>query len=161
MCFLVSPPTVTIYPNNVTAKIFGSITFVCYTTGFGDFSFVWEHDGSVISASNSTLQQDSLSIDPVLPQHQGQYRCTVMASYTNLSMNSNAFAILNLNGNFLLSYDIIYITLYIVFLAPSFDSPTVLRQISSSASANTITVTIPQIDDSSGPIRYSLYAIFL
>ena len=156
MCFLVSPPTVTIYPNNVTAKILGSVTFICYTTGFGDFSFVWEHDSSVISASNSTLQQDSLSIDPVLPQHQGQYRCTVTASYTNLSTNSDAFTMLNLNGNFLLSYDIIYITLHIVFLAPSFDSPTVLHQISSSASTNTITVTIPQIDDSGGPIRYSV-----
>ena len=99
---LVSPITVTIDPNIITAKVHGSVTFVCHTTVYGDFSFVWEHDDSVISISNSTLPQDSLSIDSVMPQHQGQYKCTVTASYSNLSVNSDAFAMLNLNGNFLL-----------------------------------------------------------
>ena len=102
LCFLVPPQIVTVYPNNNAVKVFESVTFVCNTTGFGNLSFVWEHDGSVISTSNSTLQQDSLSIDPVLPQHQGQYRCTVTSSYSNLS--SYALATLNLNGNFILSY---------------------------------------------------------
>ena len=99
LCILVAPPTVTINPNNITAKVFGSVAFTCYTTGFGNLSFVWEHDGSVISTSNSTQQQDSLSIDTVLPQHQGQYRCTVISSHSNLS--SYALAALNLNGNFI------------------------------------------------------------
>ena len=96
--FLVSPITVTINPNNIAAKVFGSVTFVCHTTVYGNFSFVWEHDGSVISISNSTLPQDSLSIDSVMPQHQGQYKCTVTASYSKLPVNSTAFAMLNLNG---------------------------------------------------------------
>ena len=101
LCILVPPPTVTINPNNITGKVFGSVTFTCYTMGFGNLSFVWEHDGSAISTSNFTQQQDSLSIDPVLPQHQGQYRCIVTSSYSNLSLSSYALAILNLNGNFI------------------------------------------------------------
>ena len=97
--FSVSPITVTINPNNIAAKVFGSVTFFCHTTVYGNFSFVWEHDGSVISIStNSTVPQDSLSIDSVMPQHQGQYKCTVTASYSNLSVNSTTFAMLNLNG---------------------------------------------------------------
>ena len=101
LCSLVSPITATINPNNITAKVFGSVTFVCHTTVYGDFSFVWEHGGSVISISNSTQPRDFLRIDSVMPQHQGQYKCTVTASYSNLSVNSDAFAVLNLNGNFL------------------------------------------------------------
>ena len=46
-----------------------------------------------------------------------------------------------------------------VSLAPSFDSQTVLEQISSDASTNTITVSIPQIVESSGTIRYVAMAI--
>jgi len=38
-------------------------------------------------------------------------------------------------------------------LAPSFSTDIMLRQISSNASANTITVSIPEIDESDGPIR--------
>ena len=97
--FLVPPLVVTVDPNNVTAKVFESVTFVCYTAGFGNLSFVWEHDGSVISASNSTVQQNSFTIDSVLPQHQGQYKCTVTSSYSTLSFF--ALATLNLNGNFI------------------------------------------------------------
>ena len=99
MCFLVSSLVVTIDPNNVTTKVFWSVTFVCYTTGFGhgDLLFMWEHDDSAISASNSTLQQNSLTIDLVLPQHQGQYKCTV--TYASI-LSSDATATLNLNGNF-------------------------------------------------------------
>ena len=37
--------------------------------------------------------------------------------------------------------------------APSFTADVMLRQISSNASANTITVSIPEIDESDGPIR--------
>ena len=100
---LVSPITVTINPNIITAKVFESVTFVCHTTTiYGNFSFVWEHDGLVISISNSTLPQDFLNIDSVMPQHQGQYKCTVTTTFSNLSVNSDAFALLNLNGNFLL-----------------------------------------------------------
>lgn len=44
--------------------------------------------------------------------------------------------------------------LSITFLAPSFDTKNALQQITSDASASTITVYIPQIDDSDGPIRY-------
>ena len=84
-------------PNNVTARMFESVTFICYTNESGDKSFTWEHDGLLISTSNSTSQQDSLIISSVLPQHQGQYKCAVKSSYSNLS--SDAFASLNLNGN--------------------------------------------------------------
>ena len=49
----------------------------------------------------------------------------------------------------------------VVFLGPSFDSQTTLQQVGSNASTNTITVSIPQIDDSDGPIRYSLYTVFM
>ena len=98
MCFLVSPPAVTVVPNNATAKVFENITFICHTTGFGEFSFVWEHNGSVILSSNSTLRHSYFSIQSILPQNQGQYKCTVASFYSNLS--SSAFATLNLNGNF-------------------------------------------------------------
>ena len=47
-----------------------------------------------------------------------------------------------------------------MFLVPLFNPNIVLHQVSSNASANTITVSIPQIDDSGGPIRYSLNTIF-
>ena len=43
-----------------------------------------------------------------------------------------------------------------LFLAPSFDSKTVLHEITSNATINTITVYIPTIDDSDGPVRYAL-----
>ena len=88
---------VTIDPNNVTTEVFKSITFVCYTNGSGDLSFVWEHGNTIISATNSTLQQNYLTIDSVLPRHQGQYKCTLSQSI----MSYEAFATLNLNGNFL------------------------------------------------------------
>ena len=94
--YVVSPPTVIIHPNNITGEIFESVQFTCYTTGFEDFSFVWEHDGSVISTSNSTLLQNSIIIDPVLPQHQGQYRCIVTSFFSNFT--SDAFTTLILNS---------------------------------------------------------------
>ena len=99
---LVPPLLVTIDPNNVTTKVFGSVTFVCYSNGFGALSFVWEYDDSVISTFNSTVQQDSLIIDSVLPQHQGQYKCTVTSSHSSLS--TFALATLKLNGNLIYTY---------------------------------------------------------
>ena len=103
--FLVPPLVVTIEPDTITAKVFGSVTFVCYTTGLGDLSFVWDHDGSAISISNSTLQQYSLIIDSVLPQHQDQYKCTVTSSYSTLS--SYELATLMCNSNFMHVWDIV------------------------------------------------------
>ena len=95
--FLAPSLVVVIDPNNFTAKVFGSVTFICFTNVSGDKSFTWEHDGLLISSSNSTSQQDFLIIGLVQPKHQGQYKCTVKLSYSNLS--SDAFASLNLNGN--------------------------------------------------------------
>jgi len=97
--FTESVLVVTIDPNNITVKIFESVTLVCNTTGSGELTFVWEHDGSIISTSNSTSQQDSLSINSVIPWHQGQYKCTVRLFYSSLS--SYALASLTLNGNFI------------------------------------------------------------
>ena len=97
--FLVSPPIVTIDPNNVTAKVHESITFVCSATGLEYLSFVWEYNGSVISVSNSTLHKNSLTIHSVLPQMQGQYKCTVTSSYSNLS--SDAFTTLHVKGTYI------------------------------------------------------------
>ena len=151
--FLVPPLVVTVNPNNVTAKVYGSVTFFCYSNGYGDLSFVWEYGDSVISASNSTLQQNSLTIESVLPQHQGQYKCTVTSPYSTSS--SYALATLNLNGNAIYSMHSCSLSMNFLFLAPSFDSQTVLQQVSSNASANTITVFMPQIDNSDGPIRYT------
>ena len=48
---------------------------------------------------------------------------------------------------------------FFIPIAPSFDSRAVLEQISSNASANTITVFIPQIEDSDSPIRYLMYIL--
>ena len=155
--FLALSLVVSIDPNNVTAKVFGIITFVCYTNGSGELSFVWEHDGIIISTSNSTLQQNSLHIDSVLPQHQGQYKCTVTPSHSKMSYE--AFTTLNVNGKVIYSaiqFAVLLIHLLIIFLAPSFDSKTVLQQITSNASANTITVYIPHVDDSDGPVRYGI-----
>ena len=155
--FLVPPLVVTIDPDTVIAKVFESVTFVCYATGLGDLSFVWEHDGSVITASNSTLQQNSLTIDSVLPQHQGQYKCTVTSSYSTLS--SYELTTLKLTGNFMHVCDIVIVILICCIPVPSFDAQTVLQQVSFNASTNTITVFIPRIDDSDGPIRYSLHTM--
>ena len=94
---VVPPPIVTINPSNIIVSLFEPVTFVCVAVGHGDLLFVWEHDDIVISTSNSTLQQNSLTIDSVLPQHQGQYRCTVTSSYSTLS--SYGLATLRLNGN--------------------------------------------------------------
>ena len=158
-CFyfhIVSLPIVTIDPSNVIAKIHENITFVCSAVGLGDFLFVWEHDGEVTLTALSTLQQHFLTIHSVLPQHQGQYKCTVTSSYSNLT--SEAFATLQLIGN-LANVLLSFINLYAlhVLIAPSFDSQTVLEQISSNVSANTITVSIPQSDDIDNPIRYLAY----
>ena len=97
----------------MTAKVFESVTFVCSTTETGDLSFVWEHDGSVIVTSNSTLKQNSLNIDSIMPRHEGQYKCTVISSYSSLI--SYALAILNINGNFI--HIIIFVVL--VYCIPS------------------------------------------
>ena len=98
LCFhVVSPPIATIDPSNVIAKVHQNVTFVCSAVGLGDFLFVWEHDDEVTLAALSTLQQHSLTIHSVLPQHQGQYKCTVISSYSNLT--SEAFATLQLIGN--------------------------------------------------------------
>ena len=149
-----SPAIVSIIPNNHSVNLYESVAFFCSAIGRGSFSFAWEHNGMVISSS------DSLSIDSVMPQDQGQYKCTVTTTFSNFSINSNASAMLNLNGNCIIIMAIAYVIYYIVFLAPSFDSQTLLQQVTSSTSANTITISIPQIDDSSGPIRYSLNTIF-
>ena len=95
--FLAPSLVVMIDPNNVTAKMFESVKFICYTNVSGGKSFTWEHHGLLISTSNSTSQQDSLIISSIMPKHQGLYKCTVKSSYSNLS--SDAVASLNLNGN--------------------------------------------------------------
>ena len=76
LCFYfhtISPLIVTIDPSNINviAKVHQNVAFVCSAVGLGDFLFVWEHDGEVTSAALSTLQQHSLIIHSVLPQHQG------------------------------------------------------------------------------------------
>ena len=94
---IVSPPIVTIDHNNVTAKLHKTVTFVCSAVGLGNFLFVWEHDGEIISAALTAVKQHSLTIHSVLPRHQGQYKCNVTSSYSNLS--SEAFVTLQLIGN--------------------------------------------------------------
>ena len=93
---IASPPNVTIDPSNAIAKVNEDVPFVCSAVGVGDFLFVWEHDGEVISAALSTRQQNSFTIHSVLPPHQGQYKCIVTSSHSNLS--SEAFATLQLIG---------------------------------------------------------------
>ena len=90
---IVPSPNVTIVPNDVTAKVYGIVTFVCFAVGFGDLSFQWESSNLVHT------NKRSLTINPVLPRHQGQYKCTVTSSYSNLS--SDAFATLHVKGNHL------------------------------------------------------------
>ena len=58
-------------------------------------------------------------------------------------------------GFYMVKHHHINFYVFTVFLVPSFDSKTVLQLITSNSSANTITVYIPLIDDSGGPIRYS------
>ena len=100
-CFLaVSPAIVSITPNNHIANLYESVTLVCSAIGLGNFSFAWEHNGMAISSPVA----DSFRIDSVMPQHQGQYKCTVTTTYSNFSVNSDAFAMLNLNGNSLSFY---------------------------------------------------------
>lgn len=157
LCFIlfvlfdaVSPPIVRIKPNSITAKVFGNETFFCFATGLGNLSFVWEYNDVVISVYSGMQRSSSITFDPVLPRQQGQYKCAVTSSYSQLS--SHEFATLYVTGN---NYHVYYFCYHVtVTPAPSFDSQTILQQVSSNASANTITVTIPQIDASSGPVRY-------
>ena len=88
---LVSPPNVTIDPNTITTKLYGTITFTCSAVGFGDFSFEW------LSPNFDRTYERFLTIDSVLPRHQGQYKCTVTSLYSNLS--SYGLATLNVQGN--------------------------------------------------------------
>ena len=107
-CFSVSPPSVTVYPKNITAKIYERVTFVCNTTGYGEFSFSWEHDGVIIAASNSNVLQSYLIVDPVLPQHRGHYKCTVTSLFSNIT--SNAFATLYLGSKLsFVNYVVVYV----------------------------------------------------
>ena len=85
------PPNVTIVPNDVTAKVYGNVTFVCSAIGFGDFSFQWESSNLILT------NERSLTINSVLPRHQGQYKCIVTSLYSNLS--SDAIAMLHVKGN--------------------------------------------------------------
>ena len=85
-----SPPIVTVDPNDVTVKLYDTITFVCSANGLGDFSFKWE------SSNLINTNERSLTIDSILPKHQGQYKCIAMSSYSNLS--SDALATLNIRG---------------------------------------------------------------
>ena len=87
------PPIVTVDPNDVTVKVYDTITFVCSADGFGDFLFKWESSNMV------QTNERSLTIDSVLPKHQGQYKCIATSSFSNLS--SSAFATLNIKGNHL------------------------------------------------------------
>ena len=91
LILLVSPPIVTVVPNSVTAKVYGNVTFVCSAVGLGNFLFKWESSNSVLT------NERSLTLNPVLPHHQGQYKCTVTSSYSNLS--SAVFAALHIKGN--------------------------------------------------------------
>ena len=146
-----SPPIVKINPNNFTAKVLGSVKFLCSAIGIGDFSYRWE------SLNLVHTNERSLIISSVLPQHQGQYKCTALSSYSHLS--STAFAMLHVKGTYV-HKTLIMIVLYklLCFIAPSFDPQTaILHQISSNASTNTITVLIPKADESNGPIRLVTY----
>ena len=87
-----SPPNVTINPNNFIAKVLGSATFLCSAFGIGDFSYKWESSNLILT------NERSLTISSVLPQSQGQYKCTATSSYSNLT--SEAFAILQVKGTY-------------------------------------------------------------
>ena len=100
-----SLPVVTIAPNDVTAKLYESVTFVCSAVGPGGFSFKWESSNSIHT------NERSLTINSILPRHQGQYKCTVTSLYSNLS--SDAFATLNIKGNHLhKNYNIVLQSLF-------------------------------------------------
>ena len=87
-----SPPIVIINPNNFTAKVLGNVKFLCSAFGIGNFSYNWE------SSNLGHTNERSLTINSVLPQYQGQYKCTATSSYSNLS--SAAFAMLHVKGMF-------------------------------------------------------------
>ena len=86
-----SAPIVTIDPNSLTANLYDPIEFICSAVGLGDFSYAWESSSNIVHTN-----ERSLTIDSALPRHQGQYKCTVTSSYSNLT--SEAFATLKLKG---------------------------------------------------------------
>ena len=51
-------------------------------------------------------------------------------------------------------YVVLLVTMYCVLIAPSFAPQANLQQISSNPKTNTITISIPEVDDSGGPVRY-------
>jgi len=95
--YLVSPPIVGIQPNVTTIGVFGSIEFVCSATGFGDLSFAWYHDDSLQSSSSDGGDSSTLSFSRVLPPDRGQYVCSVMLTYRQWRLNTDAMATLIVN----------------------------------------------------------------
>ena len=91
--YLVRPPIVTIDPYTTITKVFGSVVFNCSAVGFGEFSYAWNFNLSLVVLSN----EPTFVIDRVLPQQRGEYRCTVTSSYMQLS--SSVVATLSVKGN--------------------------------------------------------------
>ena len=103
-CFhLVLPPAGTITPNITTAKVFGSVQFNCSATGFGDLSFAWYHNGSLLQTSNNSVES-TLAISRVLPQQQGVYKCTVTLLQKQLS--SDSYTTLDVSGKYLCTHTV-------------------------------------------------------
>ena len=100
---LVLPPAVTITPNITTAKVFGSVQFICSSTGFGDLSFAWYHNGSLLKTSNNSVES-TLTVSRALPQQQGVYKCTVTVLQKQLS--SDSYTTLLINGKYLCTHTV-------------------------------------------------------
>ena len=91
---LVSPPAVTTTPNITTARVFGSVQFICSAIGFGDLSFAWYHNGTLLQMSNN-IAENTLTISRVLPQQQGVYKCTVTLFQKRLTSDSYTTLVVN------------------------------------------------------------------
>ena len=89
-----SPPAVSVTPNITTGEVFGSVQFNCSANGFGDLSFAWYHNGSLLQTSNSSVE-NTLTISRVLPQHQGIYKCIVTLIQKQLTSDSYATLVVN------------------------------------------------------------------
>ena len=90
----VSPPTVTTTPNTTTARVFGSVQFICSAIGFGDLSFAWYHNNTLLQTSNNSVE-NTLTISRVLPQQQGVYKCTVTILQKQLISDSYVSLVVN------------------------------------------------------------------
>lgn len=72
------PMTIFLSANNETHEVGSDVRLMCMTTGDGDITVTWSHDGQPVFFDDrvKTTAEGELLIEDVVPEDQGVYRCT-------------------------------------------------------------------------------------